>query len=970
MNDTTKPIVITNRDFIQAVFRENAEWAHITSFPGDPNDQPAGGAAWKGEVVSRLKGELDDPNLNIFYTISVFNLTPDGFTNRRENNVLATYVIIIDDVGTGLGGKVEAARVRKALGEPSYIVETSPGSEQWGYILAFAETNPNRVKRVQRKIIELAFDGNDPGMLGPTRYGRPPVGINGKEKYLVDGQSPCTQLLLWEPDRLFTIEGLETTLGIDPDEAASSFCRGEYEDVDTESHWLLKHVPIKKRIKQGAYDITCPWVHEHTGQIDDGAAILILEGGACSFVCNHGHGDQYRIKEFLALMQSRDPTFDASPQIVANKAFFRKQELDEMQAGVEATMGQVIKDVCDQATTGLISPIANNGPPIKNSGVNSVEPLISFLDAPGVVPTVIGDPDPLEVIFPVKSIQDHLGPLGSVIPFPGVANHYQALPNIPVGTPLEPAQTLPLGGLALPSAPSPGVGQATPGISAQMPSTHHEIVAALKLQVDALQAGENYRPILLEALQAGLDAGYIEEIVQAIARQVAATMPTLKGIVRDMQRSMRSISLDTNEELNRVIHDHIFIGGQGRFMHRESGEVYKKEDMLAMLKHLDEEEVRERLLGRTGVDKVTNLSFDPSKEETFVNKGATYWNMWRGLDTIGTPGDISPWWNHLCLMVPDEAERTHLCQYLAYTLQHPGSKINHAIIWGSNFGTGKDTILYPMDVALGKHCQQPNATILTKDFNAYLGVAKLVIFQEMSFGSGSIGKQVENELKRIVTGPPKTIPVNMKGLNVYDIPNYVSTIITTNDRIPMSVFHGDRRYWMLWTDLEVTDSRGAILPKWVKYFGEELWPWMNNGGAEYVIDWLLKLDVSEFQAKTAPPMTKYKEDVVAGSRSSVELILEEYYENGTLAKEIAMLDKVPSRSLPPGAITTKEIFNTLPEDRADWDRYGMPGRPSERVVGLALGKLRWAHNKRTNFARFWELVTPGVESSVASNDTP
>ena len=59
----------------------------------------------------------------------------------------------------------------------------------------------------------------------------------------------------------------------------------------------------KKPIRNGCHDITCPWVHEHTNQVDHGTAYFEPSekypiGG---FKCQHGHGDKYRI---LALLQN------------------------------------------------------------------------------------------------------------------------------------------------------------------------------------------------------------------------------------------------------------------------------------------------------------------------------------------------------------------------------------------------------------------------------------------------------------------------------------------------------------------------------------------------------------------------------------------------------------------------------------------------------------------------------------------
>jgi hypothetical protein len=81
----------------------------------------------------RHKRALDglDLTLDCYWSIAAF--PPKARTNRLENAPLNVRALVIDDVGTK---GPPAGAVELALGEPTAIVETSPGNFQWSYRLA------------------------------------------------------------------------------------------------------------------------------------------------------------------------------------------------------------------------------------------------------------------------------------------------------------------------------------------------------------------------------------------------------------------------------------------------------------------------------------------------------------------------------------------------------------------------------------------------------------------------------------------------------------------------------------------------------------------------------------------------------------------------------------------------------------------------------------------------------------------
>ena len=71
-------------------------------------------------------------------------------------------------------------------------------------------------------------------------------------------------------------------------------------------------------------------------------------------------------------------------------------------------------------------------------------------------------------------------------------------------------------------------------------------------------------------------------------------------------------------------------------------------------------------------------------------RGTTSFNLYRAPRIIpGDSGKAKPWLDHIHKIYPDDAE--HIIRWLAHHRQHPGNKVNHALILGGGQGIGKDS---------------------------------------------------------------------------------------------------------------------------------------------------------------------------------------------------------------------------------------------------------------------------------------
>lgn len=268
--------MISNKRFLQAIFGLEYGKVHVTSFLDDPSNiaQDRRAICWGGHHYSER--ELCEGNQ--YFTVSLFN------EKRRKKDLFnAMYIVMLDDVREKLD--FEAAQ---RLPTPSYILETSHGSEQWGYILSTPCTSIDEADNLSDGLISrgLAPNGKDPGMKGVTRYVRLPEGHNSKRSKLVFGRPFQSRLLSWNPELKYVMADLAKPFDIDLNAERRQV---KLSGATKNDHPLLDKLDVKEDNGNGQYQITCPWLDEHTAKDNSGTAFWTNLDGSVGFKCHHGH---------------------------------------------------------------------------------------------------------------------------------------------------------------------------------------------------------------------------------------------------------------------------------------------------------------------------------------------------------------------------------------------------------------------------------------------------------------------------------------------------------------------------------------------------------------------------------------------------------------------------------------------------------------------------------------------------------
>jgi hypothetical protein len=273
-------------------------------------------------------------------------------------------------------------------------------------------------------------------------------------------------------------------------------------------------------------------------------------------------------------------------------------------------------------------------------------------------------------------------------------------------------------------------------------------------------------------------------------------------------------------------------------------------------------------------------------------------------------GLAKPWIDHVHRLYPGEA--AHILNFLAFTLQHPSVKINHAVVLAGDQGIGKNLMLQPLEQLRG-FTRSTTMDMVMAGFNEWLE-AKLVITNEASQLKQHTPREVQSRFKKFWAAPPERLELNGKWAKVRLIPNLQSHVLTTNHLGSLHIDERERHVMVCLSEIEAPDPA---------YFAT-LGGWLTSEGWRDVLEYLMGRDVTRFNPKAPPPRTAALEAMRELSMDTASLELREHLEG----QEVVCLT---------------QLTNTL--------KMVDPNRWNHRTVTVTLHELGWVKVNNDGDAR-------------------
>lgn len=241
------------------------------------------------------------------------------------------------------------------------------------------------------------------------------------------------------------------------------------------------------------------------------------------------------------------------------------------------------------------------------------------------------------------------------------------------------------------------------------------------------------------------------------------------------------------------------------------------------------------------------VGFDPSGKDASVRL-----NTWKGWPLQAKEGKcdrLLELLEYLCSGEKNGREvfRWLLC-WMAYPLQHPGAKMNSAVIMHGPQGTGKSMVFQTLAKIYGDYATVLNQRGLEDKFNADWIDSKLFILAEEVVTRAEMW-HIKNELKELVTG--EWVRVNPKNVAAYRQRNQINIGYLSNEGQPLPLDNDDRRHLVVWTPPMLSQE----------YYDDVLLELDNDGPAAFY-HYLLNVDLTGFHPKKRPPMTDAKQKLI------------------------------------------------------------------------------------------------------------
>lgn len=262
--------------------------------------------------------------------------------------------------------------------------------------------------------------------------------------------------------------------------------------------------------------------------------------------------------------------------------------------------------------------------------------------------------------------------------------------------------------------------------------------------------------------------------------------------------------------------------------------------------------------------RLPDVVFDPTER-----CGDHCVNLFGGMVMEPQEGDVAPILDLVRFLVSrtseDEVERDAIMHWLlcwiAYPLQHLGTKLRTAVIMHGDEGAGKNFLFDLVVDIYGQYGVLVGQDELEDKFNDWRSGKMMVIGDEVSSRAELVHNK--NRLKSLITST--SVQINPKNLPRRTESNHINIVFLSNELQPLALDNSDRRYLVVYTPRA----------KEFEYY-RQLKKWRDNNGAERFYHYLLRYDCSGFDPFAPAPFTQAKADLIDINRKSPERFWSEW----------------------------------------------------------------------------------------------
>lgn len=391
---------------------------------------------------------------------------------------------------------------------------------------------------------------------------------------------------------------------------------------------------------------------------------------------------------------------------------------------------------------------------------------------------------------------------------------------------------------------------------------------------------------------------------------VGSGADTLRDVLKGADHLLMARPLwQMNEEF-------VYVRDTGTVVRRATGGLYKPESIRT---HADTKKYYESKLLPNGVlarqktragdvwldwafrSEAERIVYSPGKDALTIiedDDGAKAYNVWSGWACKPEKGDVKAFvklFDYLMQGAEPEAKQWFL-RWIAFPIQNPGKKLfSAAVLHSREQGVGKTLLGLTLELVYGKNLTTITQDALTNSFNEWAAGRQLALIDDVSGGSDK--RHDHDKIKTLVT--QKKIWVNRKNIAQYEILDCMNFLFSSNHQDVLFLEQTDRRFF-------IHEVKGPPLPA-EDYKMYDAWMKMPEAGPA-LFDYLLHVDLGDFNPNAPPPITAAKTNMVRLSRTDIDDWVE-------------LMLETPEEFLKVGQAPIKADLLTLAELRACYTSY-------------------------------------------------
>ena len=253
------------------------------------------------------------------------------------------------------------------------------------------------------------------------------------------------------------------------------------------------------------------------------------------------------------------------------------------------------------------------------------------------------------------------------------------------------------------------------------------------------------------------------------------------------------------------------------------------------------------------------IGYFPGDESVVTDaNGVDRINTWPGWKCLPKPGTVKPFLDLIDFLFEDAPDqKVWFMKWLAYPLQHPGTKLMQVVLLHSRTqGVGKSFVGEIVGEIYGENFNIVSQDELHSSFNEWLVGKQFILGEELSGGDN---RKDADRLKNMFTR--KLFNVNIKFQPNYVMQDCANYLLTSNRVDALFLDDDDRRAF-------VHEIKSKAKPE---NFYKRIGKWLDNGGASHLFHYLLNVETSKFNPRAPAPRTVARQNMIDLSKSDLDI---------------------------------------------------------------------------------------------------